>query len=369
MKSKKYILGLGLISLLSYTGCKDNNDEGNTTSDYNRVELLANYSANIILPSYADLESKATQLKEKTDLFIATPTSSTLIEVRESLLQAQLSYQACSPFEFGPANDNTLRSILSTYPTSETLINQNIVSGAYDLYSASNIAAKGFPAVDYLLYDVQKTDQDIIDAFTTASDATNRKDYLLAVVEQVLSVVKQVNKEWVSEGYQQVFENSNGTAVGSSTSLFLNALVLDFERFIRDGKIGIPAGVRSLGVPNPEKVEAYYSQESLPLVKKSIEQYKRTFNGTTASGENQAGFDDYLKHEGAATVATKVNTQLDLILSNLNALNGPLSEDVVNNKIQIKEVYDEMQKAIVLLKVEMPSALSVLITYQDSDGD
>jgi len=145
--------------------------------------------------------------------------------------------------------------------------------------------------------------------------------------------------------------------------------VLDFERFIRDGKVGIPLGIRSLGIPNPEKVEAHYSHKSLELVQESVLEYKKCFNGISTTEINGMGVDDYLNYEDAENITQKINTQLDLITEKLNLLNGPLSEDVVSNKNAVKAVYDEMQKLIVSLKVEVPSALSVLITYQDSDGD
>ena len=73
--------------------------------------------------------------------------------------------------------------------------------------------------------------------------------------------------------------------------------------------------------------------------------------------------------EDAESIANTINSQIDLIIYKQSQLIGPLSQDVVSNKPGVQAVYDEMQKLIVSLKVEMPSALSVLITYQDSDGD
>jgi hypothetical protein len=36
---------------------------------------------------------------------------------------------------------------------------------------------------------------------------------------------------------------------------------------------------------------------------------------------------------------------------------------------KVQDLYNEMQKMVVLLKVDLSSALSILITYQDNDGD
>ncbi len=369
MKTLKFTTVISLVVILLSAGCQSKEDDTDDGSEYNRSELLVNYATNLIVPGYTDLEVKLTMLHTQVLDFNESPSLVKLDALGTSLLDAELSYQNCTSFEFGPASDNTLRSVLSTYPTSEMSIESNVSNGNYDLFSIGNIAAKGFPAVDYLVHGNQKTEQEILGMYTTNVDAAQRKAYLLAVVAQSLNVVSQVKGEWVANGYQQTFQNSNGNAVGSSVSLMLNSMVLDFERFIRDGKVGIPLGVRTLGVANPGKVEAYYSKNSLVLVKQSISAYKDVFNGIDQNGVNGSGFDDYLNFEGASTTVANINAQLESVLSKLNMLSGPLSEDVVNNKTQVQEVYNEMQKAIVLLKVEVPSALSVLITYQDSDGD
>ena len=44
--------------------------------------------------------------------------------------------------------------------------------------------------------------------------------------------------------------------------------------------------------------------------------------------------------------------------------------DAIQSKnSELNETYSEIQKLIVYWKVDMPSRLGVLITYQDNDGD
>ncbi|MGB0391382.1 MAG: imelysin family protein [Salibacteraceae bacterium] len=369
MKILKFIFGCGLWLVLALTSCNSKDNNSSSGEDYDRKIMLSNYAENVIIPNYSNLQQITESLKKAAEIFSLNPTESNLESLRLTLFSAHVAYQSCTSFDFGPAKAVVLRSVLNTYPVNKDQIHSNITSGNYDLYTVANLAAKGFPGVEYLIYGEGLTNSEVIELYTTNSESANRAQYLQDVVGQCQVVVKSVYEEWALNGYDQVFINSDGIAVGSSTSLFLNAMVLDFERFIRDGKIGIPLGVRSLGVPNPDKVEAYFSKKSLEVVEASVEKYKDTFNGVSNTGENGQGFDDYLNHEDASSVANNVNKQLDNILAKLALLNGPLSEDVVNNPSDVQKVYDEMQKAIVLLKVEVPSALSVLITYQDSDGD
>ena len=53
----------------------------------------------------------------------------------------------------------------------------------------------------------------------------------------------------------------------------------------------------------------------------------------------------------------------------MNNLPGTLGNDIIYNKPMVQETYQELQKLVPLIKVDMTSALGVLITYQDNDGD
>ena len=65
----------------------------------------------------------------------------------------------------------------------------------------------------------------------------------------------------------------------------------------------------------------------------------------------------------------KINNQFDDILAELNNLNDPLSSEILTNKPAVSQTYTKLQELVPLLKVDMTSALGVLITYQDNDGD
>jgi hypothetical protein len=68
-------------------------------------------------------------------------------------------------------------------------------------------------------------------------------------------------------------------------------------------------------------------------------------------------------------LSTLIENQINTIISNLNGLNDPLSNEVLVNSQEVSGVYQSMQMLVPSIKVEMTSALGVLITYQDSDGD
>jgi hypothetical protein len=66
---------------------------------------------------------------------------------------------------------------------------------------------------------------------------------------------------------------------------------------------------------------------------------------------------------------TAIVSKFSEIITAMQAVPGPLSQAVVNNAPAVETVYQKIVQGLVLLKTEMPSALGILITYQDADGD
>ena len=53
----------------------------------------------------------------------------------------------------------------------------------------------------------------------------------------------------------------------------------------------------------------------------------------------------------------------------MEAVPDPLSDHITNGPTQAEAAYEEILELLVLTKSDLPSALGVLITYQDNDGD
>ncbi|TXB66017.1 imelysin family protein [Vicingus serpentipes] len=368
-------LALILVSLFA---CKKENkvkfdDETISVDDYNRQLMLTNYTNSYILPAYSVYKTDLLELYNETQTFTATPTLSNLQQLRVKWKDALLVWQDVAFLEFGPAEYIALRSQTNVYPADTSLILNNINVGSYNLQSASNYSAKGFQSVDYLINGIGGNDQEIVDYFTSN---TNAKTYLKDVVNELKTNADYVYSEW-SNSYASTFiGNSSSNAQGSSVSDLVNALNLHFETYIRKGKIGLPSGVFNgfTQTPMPNHVEAMYIQESLPYVYRSLSSFHKFINGnsyiTNMAGE---GFDDYLIFINATSsgigLETAINNQISSINDKLNLINDPLSNEVLTNNQAVKDVYQQMQMLVPKMKIELTDALGVLITYQDNDGD
>lgn len=189
----------------------------------------------------------------------------------------------------------------------------------------------------------------------------------------ILTKVNLVYNQWLPTGgnYQQDFIQSDGTDVGSSFGEMVNTLSQYLERFTRDARIGIPLGKRSQGVIIPRNVEAFYSSQSIPLLREHVSGMKDFYLGKAGSQDGK-GFYEFLQEIKAGEderLALRILDQLDLILNRLDQVPSPLSETIRTNPAPVEAAHIELQKLVILIKTEFSSALGVLITYQDNDGD
>jgi hypothetical protein len=190
------------------------------------------------------------------------------------------------------------------------------------------------------------------------------------------TVFTQVYTAWKGN-FATNFKSKTAIDAGSSTSTLINGYILNFERYIRSGKIGIPAGSMTPGNSFPEKVEAFYTKDlGLTLAKTAQTATYNLFLGKSYQNQT-AGYSikNYLDALGVKDATSGkllselITQQFDLIDVNLNGLQNNLYSEVNNNKPKMVNTYNEMQKLVRLLKVDMTSAMSVTITYTDNDGD
>jgi predicted lipoprotein len=358
------ILGIFVCALLLFS-CRPKPKEEEKTFDLKG--MLSNVGNNIIVPAYQDLKSQTNILSIATDTFVKTPNAQNLADLQLAFKNAYLSWQACDVYDFGPAMDHALRANFNVYPVDTTKITNNIATGSFNLDILSNSDAKGFPAIDFLLYGEKNDANYTIYLFTSHNNAANRKQYLKTLVQAIATKSAAVADAW-NASYLNTFATSLGYSVGSSAGLLVNAMNSYYERYLRDGKLGIPVGIRSLGVALSRQTEAYYGGFSAELLNASLKAFQDLYLGKYGS-TNGLGLDDHLvAFDGSAIDENIRNYLADAIIAS-NTLTDPLSQQIINNQTSVEAVYSKLQKVIIPLKVDMPSKLGILISYQDNDGD
>ncbi len=361
--------------LLLFTACDSSstNDPSDDSNSFDRAGMLDHLGNNIIQPAYQALQIATDVLDGAATQFATDLSVANLDVLRNALKSARLAWQDVSMFQFGPAETVALRGVLNTYPTDTGQINANISGGGYVLGTIENIDAGGFPALGYLLYGNGQSDEEVLSSFSSASDATGRLKYLQDNTALIKSAVDFVVDEWAAGGgnYIATFlsEAKAGTDVGSSLGELVNAMVLHMERFMRDGKIGIPAGVRSAGISRPLATEAVFAGYSSELAVANLAALSRLFRGESLAGVDGISIEENLAFLDAGDLATDINQSFSQNLTAVANLTDPLAQQIETDLDALLSTFTSMQDLVVLLKVDMTSRLGITITFQDNDGD
>ncbi len=363
MLFKKLVL---LILLSSFTlSCSDDNT-GNPKIEIDKKALLTNYADNLIIPAFEDLYQKSNTLNERFGELKLEYSEQQFNKVRQAFSDLRNSWQFCSAYGFGPAEDVVLRQSLNTFPTDTIKIKSNIESGSYSLVTSANFKAKGFPALDYLLFNVNNQTQEAV--FTD----TKVLQYLEDIINDIKTNVDYVRNEW--QTYRDDFISKTGNDAGSSLSLFINEFVKDYE-LAKRAKVGFPLGV-SLSDVLPYHFEAPYSLNSSRLLGFNLQSYRTILTGPENNDLTKTdNLYEYLQElsatRGDALLADVILSELDETIGLLNKMDIPFrkSLELSPEKAKIEALYKNMQESVVLLKTDMVSAMGILINYQDNDGD
>ena len=358
-----------VIATLFFAACSTEDDgavdNGNDLDSFDRGALLANWADNIIVPAFNDFTSATQGLEEASLKFTSNPSEENLLKLRSSFESSYLEFQNVAMFDIGKAEELNFRRFLNTYPLDAASVDNKISSGDYNLKLPSSFKEQGFPAMDYLLNGLGATDAEIIAKY----DSDNYKNYLIDVAQRINSLASEVNASWQGD-YRDTFVNNTSSSSTGSVDKLTNKYIMYFEKFLRSGKIGFPSGVFT-GSPSPVNVEAYYSANlSRKLYLQALESTVDFFNGK-AHNSNQTGksYKQYLEYLDRNDLSNDILTQFEAIKSQSSNLNASLKNQVETNNNVMLATYDELQKMVVLLKLDMVQALSISINYVDSDGD
>ncbi len=360
-----------LAGMLFLVSCSEDEGDNNGNDNFDRQAVLIQLADELIIPSYDSLATATVSLNSSCVELKENVTIENLERVQENWKNTLRWWQWVAAYDFGPSQNAGLISSFNLYPVDPALIESNIESGEYNLGTAGNLKATGLQAMDYLLFGVAEEKEDVL---LILEENANAIQYLIDVSEVLKTKSAHVSNTW-STDYRSTFVNAIGTDLGSSLGLMLNGAIKYFEVHLRDAKIGIPAGARSSsGLPLPEQAEARYNGEvSTQMLVEGIRAWSYMFNGNSLNGQEGEGLDDYLNFLGpvmdGVPLADAINQRFEASIDGTHVIGNDIATAVEQNQIACLDIFDQMQQAVVLLKVDMTSAMGVQITYVDNDGD
>lgn len=356
MKRIIFLFSLGFI--LTTLGCGPNgtgsDDDGPMAVNFDRRAMLKEWADEVITPAYAGFDNQLEELEISWGNYQSTPDLVTFETLKSRYFQAYLGWQRLSPFVFGKAEEIRLRSQVNTYPSDLVLIEENIVSPeAVNLALPSQAIAQGLPALDYLFFGPK--------AGQLASNE-NYQAYVSLLIDRMQALTAEAEAGWLADA--DAFVQNDGNSATASIDRMVNDYIFHYEKFLRAGKVGIPAGVFS-DDPLADRAESLFAGTSKSLMLASLEASRQFFA--------ERGLADYLDalnvQRDGALLSTTINDRFALIKAETENVGEDFAEQVESDNAKMLALYDEMQQLVILLKVDMLQALSINVDYVDADGD
>ena len=324
-----------------------------------REEIATNITDNFILPSFQELTQKSVSLNQAAISFRDNTDESNLDDLRTKHQALWTCWQKTSLYFFGPTVDNGLRTSLNTYPTDEDKIENNILTGIFQIGSLGNQDAEGLPALDYLLNGVD-------DPAPLSFFSEERLEYINILTTTIQDNVANTVEDWNNGEFIENFtgSNANGTDVGSALGLIVNGIDIHFQRFVRDGKVAIPSGIRTAGVVRPGTVEVRFGRYSTSLLETSIIAYQNYFNGNGGPS-----ILEYLREIDQPELADRIDTHFTIILEKVELLDPSIAQQTETDNEALIDLFLSLQDLVTIFKSDMASVMGISITNQDNDGD
>lgn len=363
---KGQILCLSVLMFL-LSACKDSNSD--PVKNFDRSALLSFWADDMIIPAFEDLDVSLQSLLESNEVFVNQPTVSTLEKLQGKFIESYLLWQQVSIFDIGFAEEISYRQNMNIYPCDTALIEANILKSELNLELPSNFSAQGFPAMDYMLFGHGESAESNLHWLN--SDL--HLQHVSQLLERMAGLTQSILSNW-KVAYRESFIANDGSSATAATDKVVNDFLFYYEKFLRAGKIGIPAGVFSTQA-KPDKVEGFYAKKySRLFCKEAIRFSQDFFNGKSLKTDNSGiSLRQYLNSigdEAAPTSLVKnIDNHFEEALTLIEALPDDFSMQIETDPQPLLQLYDVLQKGVILMKVDMLQALNIQVDYVDADGD
>lgn len=359
------ILSFSLVVFL--VSCVD--DTKTLKDDFNRSESLRFIAEDIIIPAWESYDLSTNSLAESFDQFKLNPSEENLNFLRQAFKNTWLTWQDVSIFEIGKAEELKVLNYTNIYPADTSRINSSILSGTYNLELPSTYDEQGFPTIDYLLYGIANSDESI----TETLNDEKYQSYLTSLINRLTYFSSEVLNDWKTN-FKEEFIANNGSSASASYDKLVNDFLFYYEKHLRAGKVGIPAGVFSAS-KLPNKVEALYNRQlNKELFSRSLRSVENLFNGVsydeTTTGKSFSSYISHIKSlNDVDEIVTSINENWKNTREQLENIDDDFSQQVESDNLEMLKLFDALQKNVPLLKVDMLSQLSIQVDYVDADGD
>lgn len=346
MKLRTTYLLLPLLLLLFGCDSDGDNEPMIELPTFDRAGMLEHWADNLIVPAFTDFSDDADALVTAAATYADEASPAHLTELESAFEAAYLSWQGVSPFMTGPGEQLRLREQVNIYPTN---VERLVTEPEANLELPSNVDIQGFPALDYLLFGAEAVDG----------------AHVLRLSERIADLAAQARDEWTG-GYRDQYVANSGNGATASIDRTVNDYLFYYEKFLRAGKVGIPAGVFA-NAPLVDRAEApYHGELSQRLFQAALVASRGFFVG-------EMSLEGYLDALNVTRDGEQLSVRIRDVFTRAEAtarqLNADFATQIATDNTAMLGLYDVLQENVILLKIDMFQALGINVDFVDADGD
>lgn len=302
---------------------------------------------------YGRLASESADLADTAQRYCEAPDQGLRRQLEERWQAAFLAWQRIRFVEFGPIEQDSLAWQFQFWPDPKNLVARKVdywINDDNELNEetliAAGVAAQGYPAVEYLLWDSR---------FLLSEQAlpTLRScQFLVALTSHIRTNTETLHTNWQTfRDHYQTRDSYTATTIRSA----MNAVEV-----MQDRRLGAPMGLRGSDRRNPYQADAWRSETSLATIRASIEGLRDHF----LPGLALELADHPELNAGLAAQVTEVLGDLANLPDGMAPL---LADDEGFGKLQ--SLYIDVVQLEQTLNDDIAAALGIARGFNSSDGD
>lgn len=303
---------------------------------------------------YATLATSTADLDQAATSYCATPSAERRQALETAWAQAFDSWQAVRFVDFGPIEQDNLAWQFQFWPDAKNTVARKVnlwlgseQSIGVEQLKADSVAVKGFPALEYLLFD------------PLAAKAQPLPEGRACELVTAISSLLQHNATQLQEQWQAFRPHYLGTEQFQNTTVLAAMHGLDI---LRNKRLAAPMGLEGKPRRNPYISDAWRSEHSLAGIRASLVGLHQYF---------LPGLRQLLSSDEGAELVERLDQQLTATVARLERQSADmqtlLADDDGYRNLQL--IFIEVDKLNQLLSGNIASELGIIRGFNSSDGD
>jgi uncharacterized protein len=361
-----------LAAVLTASGCS--NTPASSSAD--AKPALLDLTNGVILPTYRASATSAEALQVATKALESAPSQTTLTAAQTAWRAARKIWHQSEAFRFGPVKTKEITSAIDFWPARGDTIDA-FINGATPITAASFEAlganARGFQALEYVLFDSAVGDAAVLARLTTDPSAKRRLLYAVTAAAHLAGKTAELYAAWdPARGNfaREITEAGSGAVLFPSgkaaVDQLVNSMIFSVD-LVTGTKLGKPYGTKSGGNPLPDQEESPRSDNSLADMLDTLEGARSIYTGAYGGADGK-GVGDLVRAKNPA-LDDRVLAAMDDTKAKISAIPPPFRTAITAQRPAVEAAYQATRLLKNTLSTEVATTLATTLQFNDNDGD